>query len=95
MNPFLGPLAIIYVTLLIAGSYFYGFPDPVTTIVTDPDLGFWAGLFHGIISPISFIVSLFNDTATVYSSSNSGGWYNFGYLSGVGMSSAGGITIQK
>jgi len=45
--------------------------------------GFWAGLWHGLICPIAFIVSLFSDGTGIYEINNTGGWYNFGYLLGV------------
>lgn len=44
--------------------------------------GFWQGLWHGIISPFTFIISLFNDNVNVYEVFNNGGWYNFGFLLG-------------
>ena len=47
--------------------------------------GFWSGIWHGIISPIAFIVSLFNKNVNVYEVHNSGGWYNAGFLLGVSM----------
>lgn len=45
--------------------------------------GFWNGLWHGMISGITFIVSLFNDDIAVYAVNNNGGWYDFGFLLGV------------
>ena len=45
--------------------------------------GFWYGLWHGIISFISLIIHLFNDSVMVYEKSNTGGWYDFGFLLGV------------
>lgn len=45
--------------------------------------GFWRGLWHGIIAPITFIVSLFTDSVEMFEVHNSGGWYNFGFLFGV------------
>jgi len=45
--------------------------------------GFWAGLWHGLICVITFIISLFNDTVHMYEVSNTGNWYNFGFLIGV------------
>ena len=45
--------------------------------------GFWLGLWHGIIAPITFIISLFNDAVGIYEVHNNGGWYNFGYLIGL------------
>ncbi len=46
--------------------------------------GFWAGLWHGIIAPITFIVSLFADGVRIYETSNRGCWYDFGFMLGIG-----------
>ena len=46
--------------------------------------GFWNGLWHGMIAPFTFIGSLFNHSISVYGLPNNGGWYNFGFLLGVG-----------
>lgn len=45
--------------------------------------GFWAGLWHGLIVVITFIISLFTDSVTIYEVNNSGGWYNFGFVLGL------------
>ena len=45
--------------------------------------GFWAGLWHGLIFPLAWIVSLFTNSVAVYAVPNSGGWYNFGYFLGI------------
>ena len=45
--------------------------------------GFWFGLWHGVISFISLIIHLFNDSVAVYELNNTGGWYDFGFLLGV------------
>jgi hypothetical protein len=45
--------------------------------------GFWLGLWHGFISPFTFIISLFKDNINVYEVFNNGGWYNFGFMVGV------------
>ncbi len=54
--------------------------------------GFWNGLWHGMIACITFIGSLFNDTIAVYAVNNNGGWYNFGFLLGVGAWSGSSVT---
>jgi len=46
--------------------------------------GFWAGLWHGIIAPIVFIVSFFRDDVAVFALNNNGHWYTFGFLLGIG-----------
>jgi hypothetical protein len=45
--------------------------------------GFWMGLWHGIIAPVTFIVSLFNKSVEVYEVHNNGGWYSFGFVLGL------------
>jgi len=52
--------------------------------------GFWQGLWHGIIAPITFVVSLFSDSVSVYEVHNNGGWYNFGFLIGMSIIFGGG-----
>ena len=51
--------------------------------------GFWLGLWHGLISPISFVVSLFTDDVTVYEVRNNGNWYDFGFILGVSVAFSG------
>jgi len=52
--------------------------------------GFWQGLWHGIIAPITFIVSLFSDNVHMYEVHNNGNWYNFGFLLGMAIILGGG-----
>ncbi len=47
--------------------------------------GFWGGLWHGIISPFSWIGSLFNDDIAVWAVNNNGGWYATGFIIGVAL----------
>ena len=45
--------------------------------------GFWLGLWQGLISPITFLISLFNNNVNIYEVNNNGNWYNFGFMLGV------------
>jgi len=45
--------------------------------------GFWLGLWHGIILPISLIISFFNKNINIYEVHNSGLGYNIGFLLGM------------
>jgi len=57
--------------------------------------GFWAGFWHGIISPITFLVSLFNPNVRIYETNNKGVIYDFGFLLGASGSIGGsGTTIN-
>jgi hypothetical protein len=57
--------------------------------------GFWLGLWHGLISPITFIISIFNRNVRFYEVHNSGNWYNFGFVLGAGLFLSGGILGRK
>lgn len=46
--------------------------------------GFWAGLWHGMIAPLIFLVSLVDQRVRVYETHNQGRRYDFGFLLGVG-----------
>ena len=56
---------------------------------SDP-YGFWGGLLHGIIAPVSFIISLFSEDVAIYAVNNNGGWYDFGFVLGAGILFGGG-----
>ncbi|AWH96890.1 hypothetical protein [Dietzia psychralcaliphila] len=53
--------------------------------VSPEGLGFWWGLWHGLILPVTFIISLFTDTVTIYEVGNNGNWYNFGFVLGIAL----------
>ena len=61
-----------------------------TPRASEPSAGFLWGLWHGVIAPVAFIVSLFNHHVQVYEVHNNGGWYNFGFLLGISMIFGGG-----
>lgn len=46
---------------------------------------FWDGLWHGMISWLMLVVGLFSENVFVYEINNNGGWYDFGFLLGIGM----------
>ncbi len=60
--------------------------------------GFWKGIWHGLISPITFVISLFSKSVYVYEVHNNGGWYNFGFLMGASITfggSGGGAASRR
>ncbi len=61
--------------------------------VAPPDgdvAGFWLGVWHGIIAPLTFIISLFTENVRFYEVHNNGGWYDFGFVLGAGILFGGG-----
>ena len=54
-----------------------------------PEAGFWLGLWHGIIVPVTFVISLFTDDVNIYEVVNNGNWYDFGFVLGLSVSFGG------
>ncbi len=57
--------------------------------------GFFKGFWHGLISPITFIISIFSKKVRFYEIHNSGILYNFGFVLGAGLFLGGGILGRK
>jgi len=57
--------------------------------------GFLFGLWHGFISPVTFIISVFSKNVRFYEVHNNGTWYNFGFVLGAGLFMSGGILGRK
>lgn len=71
--------ALALVTLMLAACT--ATQSPAAVQATAP--GFWLGVWHGFIFPVTFIVSLFTDDISVYSVPNNGEWYDAGYFIGI------------
>lgn len=67
----------------------------VEACITGHTYGFFGGLWHGIIAPLSFVLSLFMDDVAVWAVNNNGGWYSFGFLLGVGSLGFGGHKASR
>jgi hypothetical protein len=57
--------------------------------------GFWGGLWHGLIAPISFFGSLLSDDIAMYALNNNGGWYDLGFVIGAGILFGGGSRASR
>jgi hypothetical protein len=62
-------------------------PNPLkgTPIGEGHAAGFWLGLWHGVLGPVTFVMSLFKEGTGFYEVHNNGGWYNAGFLLGLAM----------
>lgn len=54
--------------------------------------GFWLGLWHGFIVPVTLVISLFSDTVSMYEVNNSGNWYDVGFFLGIATLLGGGAA---
>ena len=76
--------ACLGVGVLFLAACAAGVNEQVHTVNSDGLVaGFWRGLWHGIISPVTFVVSLFSSKVGIYEVHNNGGWYNLGFLIGM------------
>jgi hypothetical protein len=57
--------------------------------------GFWAGLWHGLICVITFIIGLFTDNVRMYEPNNVGALYDLGFLLGAIIVLGGGCKSRK
>jgi hypothetical protein len=84
-------LVLLIFGALLLGACAAGVNPEVGTTSPDGDLaGFWLGLWHGIIAPVTFVISLFSDNFNLYEVHNNGNWYDFGFVLGAGILFGGG-----
>lgn len=89
----LAVLAILTLALSACGSpnSLMGVARPETGVV----YGFWNGLWDGFTVIFAFIGSLFGGQYNIYEVHNNGGWYNFGYILGLGLWLGGGTASSS
>ena len=85
-------LALLAVFLLLVLSACAAGPNSGVDVASAEGevAGFWLGLWQGIIVPVTWVISLFSDTVSIYEIHNNGGWYDTGFLLGAGVFLGGG-----
>ncbi|WP_442600506.1 hypothetical protein [Paenibacillus sp. KN14-4R] len=56
--------------------------------------GFFWGIWHGWLAPISLIIGIFKNNIRLYETYNSGWWYDLGYYIAI-ISGFGGISLFR
>lgn len=64
------------------------------TYTADKPAGFFWGIWHGWLSPISLIIGLFNKNIRVYEVTNTGWWYDFGFYIAI-ISGFGSLSLSR
>ena len=88
-------LLIAGVTLAIAACAPGPNPLAGTEVSAHAAAGFWLGLWHGITIWVTFIVSLFNHSVSVYEVHNTGWSYNLGFVIGAASFHGGGGAASR
>jgi len=81
--------ALLGALLLISGCV----PGDGSCTPDDPG-GFFSGIWHGWIAPISLIWGLFDPMVRVYEPSNTGWWYDFGFYMAI-IGGFGGLSLIR
>jgi hypothetical protein len=85
-------ILIFVLAILVLSACAPGANPTIDTAPPDGDVaGFWLGVWHGFISPVTFIISLFTDEVSLYEVHNNGNWYDFGFVLGAGILFGGGF----
>ncbi|OAB39416.1 hypothetical protein PMSD_05700 [Paenibacillus macquariensis subsp. defensor] len=84
---------LMTVMLLLIMSLTGCVPGDGKNTVDDP-AGFFWGVWHGWVAPISLIVGLFKEDIRIYEIYNNGWWYDLGFYIAI-ISGFGGISLSR
>jgi hypothetical protein len=87
-------VALVLVAALLTGCA-PGANPLAHTAANGPPAGFLLGLWHGAIIWVTFFVSLFDHSVSVYEVHNSGWTYNLGFVIGAACLHGGGGAAAK
>ncbi|MBP3964051.1 hypothetical protein [Paenibacillus lignilyticus] len=82
-------LLIVVIVFLLTGCV----PGDGTNTVNHP-AGFFWGIWHGWVAPISLIIGIFKPHIRVYEALNTGWWYDAGFYIAV-ICGFGGISFRR
>ena len=64
------------------------------TYTADKPAGFFWGIWHGWVAPISLIIGIFNHSIRIYEPMNTGWWYDLGFYMAI-ISGFGGVALSR
>ena len=86
-------LSALCVVVLVVVTFGGCFPGGGSYSAQAP-AGFFSGVWHGWIAPVSLIVGLFTDGVRVYEPNNIGWWYDLGFYVAV-IAGFGSIALSR
>jgi len=79
----------VFVLIALTGCI----PGDGSIDATNP-AGFFWGIWHGWLAPLTLIISLFDKNINIYEINNSGFWYDLGYYMAI-ISGFGGLSLAR
>jgi len=86
---FLLLILLLATAIAVAGCFPHGASMP-----TDSRAGFFMGIWHGWIAPVSLIVGVFDHDVRIYETHNTGWWYDLGFYIAI-IAGFGGIAFSR
>lgn len=87
-------LLLSSIVIIMALFMFTGcIPGDEAATIAKP-AGFFFGIWHGWLAPISLIIGIFNKNIRVYEVVNTGWWYDFGFYIAI-ISGFGGLSLCR
>lgn len=84
---------MILVLLIVIAIGLTGCLPGIGGYTEDKPAGFFSGIWHGWLAPLSLILSL-GGSIEFYESTNTGWWYNFGFYIAI-ISGFGGVSLSR
>lgn len=85
---------IIFLMLVSVSIVLTGCIPGDGSYTADNPAGFFWGVWHGWVAPISLIIGLFSENIRVYETANTGWWYDLGFYIAV-ISGFGGLSLSR
>lgn len=85
-------VAVVLIVVALALTLASCSPGPGSKYNSDHRAGFFSGIWHGLLSPLFFIIGIFTSSVEIYEPFNSGSWYQLGYLIGISIVLGGGCA---
>jgi hypothetical protein len=83
------PFLVVLLIIAFGGC----FPGTTSSSTGEP-AGFFTGVWHGWIAPVSLIAGLFRDGIRIYEPYNTGWWYDCGFYISV-IAGFGGLALSR
>lgn len=85
---------LIFVVLIVASVVIISGCFPTYSSEKETAAGFFRGIWHGWIAPISLIVGIFDSNIRIYETNNTGWWYDFGFYIAI-IAGFGGLALRR